>query len=84
MDLAEADHATVHQPDITLQMLCDRPLTERGVKADTSIMSRFFRRIGVTLKKALIARERDRPDIGRRRRRWRAYQKRIDPYRWLL
>src|SRR5271163_235737 len=45
MDLAEADHATVHQPDITLQMLCDRPLTERGVKADTSIMSRFFRRI---------------------------------------
>jgi len=37
--------------DITLQALCDRLLSERGVKADTSMMSRFFRRIGVTLKK---------------------------------
>jgi transposase len=39
------------KPDVTLQTLCDRLLTERGVKADTSTMSRFFRRIGVTLKK---------------------------------
>jgi transposase len=37
--------------DIRLQALCDRLLAERGVKADTSMMSRFFRRIGVTLKK---------------------------------
>jgi transposase len=29
----------------------DRLLAERGVKADTSMMSRFFRRLGVTLKK---------------------------------
>ena len=35
--------------DITA--LCDRLLAERGVKADTSMMSRFFRRLGVTLKK---------------------------------
>ena len=39
------------KPDITLKTLCDRLLTQRGVKADTSMMSRFFRRIGVTLKK---------------------------------
>jgi transposase len=39
------------KPDITLRALCERLLTERGVKADTSMMSRFFRRIGVTLKK---------------------------------
>jgi putative transposase len=39
------------KPDITLKRLCDRLLAERGVKADTSMMSRFFRRIGVTLKK---------------------------------
>lgn len=39
------------RPDITLQALCDRLLAERGVTADTSMMSRFFRRIGVTLKK---------------------------------
>jgi transposase len=37
--------------DITLQARCDRLLAERGVRADTSMMSRFFRRIGVTLKK---------------------------------
>jgi transposase len=30
------------KPDITLQSLCDRLLAERGVKADTSMMSRFF------------------------------------------
>jgi transposase len=36
--------------DITLQALCGRLLAERGVKADTSLMSRFLRRLGVTLK----------------------------------
>jgi transposase len=39
------------KPDLTLQKLCERLLAARGVKADTSMMSRFFRRIGVTLKK---------------------------------
>jgi len=39
------------KPDITLQALCDRLPAERGVKADTSMMSRFFRRLGITLKK---------------------------------
>jgi transposase len=37
--------------DITLKALCDRLQAERGAKADTSMMSRFFRRLGVTLKK---------------------------------
>ena len=41
----------IQKPDITLQALCDRLLAERGVKADTSMMSRFFRRRGGTLKK---------------------------------
>ena len=39
------------KPDATLQALCDRLRAERGVEADTSMMSRFFRRIGVTFKK---------------------------------
>jgi transposase len=43
--------ARAEKPDITLQALCDRVSTERGVKADTSMMSRFFRKIGVTFKK---------------------------------
>ena len=39
------------KPDITLQGLCDRLQAERGVKAYPSVMSRFLRHIGVTLKK---------------------------------
>jgi len=65
--------------DITLQALCDRLRTERGVRADTAMMSRFFRRIAE--KKTLIAREQDRADIKRHRRRWRSHQKRVDPSR---
>ena len=42
--------------DITLKALCDRLLAERGAKADTSMMSRFFRRLGVTLKKRPLSR----------------------------
>jgi len=45
------DALRVEKPDITLQALCNRLLAERGVRADTSMMSRFFRRIGVTFKK---------------------------------
>ena len=43
--------ARTEKPDTTLQALCDRLLAERGVEADTSMMSRFFRRLGVTFKK---------------------------------
>jgi len=43
--------ARAAKPDITLQALCDSLLAERGVCSDTSMMSRFFRRIGVTFKK---------------------------------
>jgi transposase len=42
--------ARAEKSDITLQALCDRLSAERGVKADTSMMSRFFRKIGVTFK----------------------------------
>ena len=44
--------ARAEKSDTTLQALCDRLLAERGVKADTGMMSRFFRRIGVTFKKS--------------------------------
>jgi putative transposase len=37
--------------DITLQALCDRLHSEFSVEADTSLMSRFLRRLGFTLKK---------------------------------
>jgi hypothetical protein len=41
-------------------------------KPPPRLMGRFFRRIGVTFKKkTLVAREQDRPDIRRHRKRWR-------------
>jgi transposase len=53
-DFLEA--ARIEKPDVTLQALCDRLSVERGVKSDTSMMSRFFRRIGVTVKKRPLSR----------------------------
>src|SRR5271169_4832649 len=48
--------ARTEKTDITLSALCDRLLCERGVKSDTSMMSRFFRRLGVTFKKRRLSR----------------------------
>jgi transposase len=53
-DFLEA--ARTKKPDVTLQALCDRLSAERGVKSDTSMMSRFFRKIGVTAKKRRLSR----------------------------
>lgn len=47
-------------PDITLEALSRRLLAERGVRADTSMLSRFFRRTGISFKKN-AARQRARP-----------------------
>jgi transposase len=44
--------ALTDKPDITLDALCRRLAAELGVKADTSMLSRFFRREGISFKKA--------------------------------
>jgi hypothetical protein len=62
--------ARAEKSDITLQALCDRLLAERGVKADTSMMSRLFRKIGVTFERLFAVGPMNRrcaPDYGRRR-----------------
>jgi transposase len=48
--------ARTEKTDITLSALCERLLCERGVKSDTSMMSRLFRRLGVTFKKRRLSR----------------------------
>jgi hypothetical protein len=50
------DAAWTEKPDVTLQALCDRLSAERGVKSDTSMVSRSFRKIGVTVKKRRLSR----------------------------
>jgi transposase len=49
-------HRDFLQAARTESALCDRLLCERGVKSDTSMMSRFFRRLGVTFKKRRLSR----------------------------
>jgi transposase len=56
--LSEAVRA--EKSDVTLQALCDRLSAERGVKADTSMVSRFFRRISVTVSARHTSRENSR------------------------
>ena len=48
-----------------------RLLAERGVKADTLMLSRFYRREGITLKKRCWSRRAGRPDASRRSAQWR-------------
>jgi transposase len=43
--------ALADKPDITLDALCRRLAAALGVKADTSMMSRFLRGEGITFKK---------------------------------
>lgn len=43
--------ALKNKPDLTLAALGQRLLAERGVKADTGMLSRFLRREGITFKK---------------------------------
>lgn len=45
------------QPDITLEALARRLAAERGVRADTSMLSRYFRRVGISFKKRRSARQ---------------------------
>jgi transposase len=43
--------ALKEKPDLTLEALSERLLAQCGVKADTSMLSRFLRREQITLKK---------------------------------
>ena len=74
--------ARTEKRDITLQALFDRLLCERGGQSrhldDEPLLSPDRDH---AQKKTLVAREQDRPDISRHRKRWRAYQGLIDPRR---
>ena len=80
-DFLEAVRA--EKSDVTLQALCDRLLRERGVKSDTSMMSRFSFAVSASrLKKDALSRaSRTARTISRHRARWRAYQGLIDSRR---
>ena len=72
--------AIAAEPDITLAALAARLLAERGVRADTGMLSRFSL-VRASASKACCPASRIDGTIARRRARWKHYQGRIDPRR---
>ncbi|MFC7477516.1 hypothetical protein ACFQS7_24360 [Dankookia sp. GCM10030260] len=52
-----------------------------GIAVAPDTVWRFLRRRGLSFKKTLLTSETDRPDLARRRTRWRTHQHRSDPAR---
>jgi transposase len=67
-------------PDLTIRAL-RAELAERGTKVSKDAVWRFLAREQLTFKKSLHATEQLRPDVARKRERWRRYQRRFDPTR---
>jgi transposase len=70
-------------PDATVRGL-RAELAERGLKVSNDTVWRFLRKARLTFKKSLRAAEQDRPDVARKRERWKRYQGRIDPNRLIF
>ena len=73
----------VEKPDLTLRALL-RELADRGLVVSYYALWHFLQHEGVTFKKSLHASEQDRPDVARRRERWKARQATIDPRRLIF
>jgi hypothetical protein len=71
------------EPDLTLRALLGE-LIDRKVVVSYGAVWNFFASEGITFKKSLHAAEQDRPDVARRRARWRQYQGRLDPARMVF
>ena len=71
------------KPDITLSALLGE-LHARGVKVSYYGVWHFVTRAGLSFKKSLHASEQDRPDVARRRARWRAHQGTLNPQRLIF
>jgi transposase len=67
-------------PDLTLRAI-QAELADRGVVASYHAVWDFFAHEGVTFKKSLHAAEQGRPDVARKRARWKRHQGRLDPRR---
>ncbi|MCJ2189285.1 IS630 family transposase [Novosphingobium sp. 2638] len=71
--------------DLTLHELLAELREERGVVVCCDTLWRFLKRCGKSFKKRRsFAKEQDRPDVVRRRKRWRWVQRRVDPRRMVF
>ncbi|MBV8535464.1 MAG: IS630 family transposase [Alphaproteobacteria bacterium] len=67
-------------PDLTLRAVVVE-LKERGIAASYGSVWRIVHDGDLSFKKTLFATEQDRPDVARKRVRWKTYQGRLDPAR---
>ena len=67
-------------PNLSLRTLAAE-LAGRGIVVSYGAVWTFVHREGLSFKKSILPAEQDRPDVARRRTRWKRYQKRIDPKR---
>ncbi|MGI2909632.1 IS630 family transposase [Tolypothrix sp. VBCCA 56010] len=66
------------QPDLTLDEVVER-LSAQGIKTSRTATWRFFNRKGISFKKKpLHASEQNRPDVARKRERWKAHQDKVE------
>jgi transposase len=65
------------RPDITLAEIQAELRRERGIAVCLATIHVSLRRLGLRHKRSLRAAEQDRPDMVRRRRRWRVWQRYI-------
>jgi len=70
----------IKEKDFTLRGLVVE-LAERGLKVDYRSVWNFVHAEKLSFKKSVVAGERDRPDVARRRAQWTKYQGRIEPER---
>ena len=68
------------EPDVTLRGLVAE-LAERGVKVCYGTVWTFVHGERLSFKKSVLPSEHDRPDVARRRARWKKYQARLEPAR---
>jgi len=71
------------KPDLTLRALL-LELKARGMVVSYYALWYFLQHEGITFKKSLHACEQDRPDVKRRRERWRTHQHKLDPARLVV
>ena len=75
-------HARINEPDsdVTVRGLVAE-LADQGIIVSYGTLWNFMHREGFSHKKTVFASEQDRPDVARKRARWKTYQGRIDPER---
>ncbi|MGH6900333.1 MAG: helix-turn-helix domain-containing protein, partial [Geminicoccaceae bacterium] len=71
-------------PDLTLAEMQTARQRRCGLRAGLSTIHNTLRRIGLRHKKSLRAAEQDRPDGAGERRRWRVWQRFMDPARFVV